>query len=77
MRQRTVHWGPRTLDVDIIQYDDLTLQSESLTIPHPHHTERRFVLQPLADIAPERCPEGWEQRLGAGGINARGPLSME
>ena len=77
MRQRTVHWGPRTLDVDIIQYDDLTLQSESLTIPHPHHTERRFVLQPLADIAPERCPEGWEQRLGAGGISARGPLSME
>jgi dihydroneopterin aldolase/2-amino-4-hydroxy-6-hydroxymethyldihydropteridine diphosphokinase len=76
MRQRVVHWGPRTLDVDIVQFDDLTMGSEALTIPHPRFAERRFVLQPLADIAPERCPDGWDAALEPGGITARGPLSM-
>lgn len=77
MRQRIVHWGPRTLDVDIIQYDDVRIESDSLTIPHPHHTQRRFVLQPLADIAPERCPDGWNETLEPGGIESRGPLSID
>jgi 2-amino-4-hydroxy-6-hydroxymethyldihydropteridine diphosphokinase len=74
MRQRIVHWGPRTLDVDILMYDDLSIESEQLTIPHPRFTERRFVLAPLAEIAPERCPEGWADALDPAGVYARGPL---
>ncbi|QJD31015.1 2-amino-4-hydroxy-6-hydroxymethyldihydropteridine diphosphokinase [Methylococcus geothermalis] len=46
-------WGPRTLDLDLLLYDDLVLDSEILTIPHPGIAEREFVLYPLAEIAPD------------------------
>lgn len=75
LRQRLVHWGPRTLDVDLIFYDDVRIESEELTIPHPRYAERRFVLAPLAEVAPERCPEGWDERLPDDGVRARGPLT--
>jgi 2-amino-4-hydroxy-6-hydroxymethyldihydropteridine diphosphokinase len=45
-------WGPRTLDLDILLYDDLTMNESRLTLPHPGVTEREFVLYPLAEIAP-------------------------
>ena len=45
-------WGPRSMDLDILLYDDVILACEGLVIPHPRLAERRFVLQPLADIAP-------------------------
>jgi 2-amino-4-hydroxy-6-hydroxymethyldihydropteridine diphosphokinase len=64
-RVRTVRWGPRTLDVDILLFDDLTVDDAELTVPHPRMAERRFVLEPLADLAPERCPPGWQERLPA------------
>lgn len=51
-RERKVHWGPRTLDLDIILYDDLILDSEELTIPHQEMQKRDFVLRPLNQIAP-------------------------
>lgn len=51
-REKTFHWGPRVIDLDILFYDDLILESESLIIPHPHLHERAFVLVPLAEIAP-------------------------
>jgi 2-amino-4-hydroxy-6-hydroxymethyldihydropteridine diphosphokinase len=53
-RTKERRWGPRTLDLDLIAYDDLTLRTKALTLPHPHVLERAFVLVPLAEIAPER-----------------------
>ncbi|MDJ0844194.1 2-amino-4-hydroxy-6-hydroxymethyldihydropteridine diphosphokinase [Crocosphaera sp.] len=50
-RIRREKWGPRTLDLDLLLYDDLILDTPSLTIPHPLMLERAFVLVPLADIA--------------------------
>lgn len=52
-RTRDVRWGARTLDVDLLTYDDLTLNEADLTIPHPGVVYRRFVLDPLAEIAPQ------------------------
>jgi len=57
-RVRIERWGPRTLDVDVLLYGDLRLDDELLRIPHPRMWERRFVLQPLADLAPELLPAG-------------------
>lgn len=52
-RVRTVRWGPRTLDVDILWYDGTFIDHERLQVPHPRMEERRFVLEPLADLAPD------------------------
>jgi 2-amino-4-hydroxy-6-hydroxymethyldihydropteridine diphosphokinase len=51
-------WGPRTLDIDLIAYDDVTLDTPELTLPHPRLFERAFVLLPLSEIAPERRISG-------------------
>jgi len=51
-RERGDRWGPRTMDLDILLYDNLVLDSESLTLPHPRMTTRRFVLEPCVEIAP-------------------------
>ncbi|WP_028234507.1 2-amino-4-hydroxy-6-hydroxymethyldihydropteridine diphosphokinase [Pseudobutyrivibrio sp. MD2005] len=51
-RVRTIHWGPRTLDLDILLYDDLVMETNDLTIPHVELHLRDFVLKPLAQIAP-------------------------
>lgn len=51
-RERVIHWGPRTLDLDIIFYDDLILDEEDLHIPHVEMHKRDFVLAPLSQIAP-------------------------
>jgi 2-amino-4-hydroxy-6-hydroxymethyldihydropteridine diphosphokinase len=52
-RVRTVRWGPRTIDLDLLLYDDLVRDEPGLTLPHPRLHERRFVLEPLAAIAPD------------------------
>lgn len=51
-RERLIHWGPRTLDLDILFYDDAVIHTETLTVPHPDLHNRDFVLIPLAEIAP-------------------------
>lgn len=51
-RKREIHWGPRTLDLDIIYYDDLIMSSDTLTIPHVDMENRTFVLEPLCELAP-------------------------
>ena len=52
-RTRLVHWGPRTIDLDLLLYDDLVLRTPDLTLPHPRMAWRRFVLEPAAEIAGE------------------------
>jgi 2-amino-4-hydroxy-6-hydroxymethyldihydropteridine diphosphokinase len=52
-RKREVKWGPRNIDIDILLYDNQVIQSNHLTVPHPRMPERRFVLLPLAEIAPK------------------------
>jgi 2-amino-4-hydroxy-6-hydroxymethyldihydropteridine diphosphokinase len=51
-RVRAERWGPRTLDVDLLLFDDLRLDDPDLTVPHPRMWERGFVLAPLRDVAP-------------------------
>ena len=77
-RTRTQHWGARTLDLDILLYDDLSLNTAELTLPHPRLTERNFVLAPLHDLAPEltlvnskgieRSVKQWLANCGSTGI---------
>jgi 2-amino-4-hydroxy-6-hydroxymethyldihydropteridine diphosphokinase len=52
-RERLERWGPRTIDLDLLLYDDLVVEQPGLTIPHPRMTTRRFVLEPCAEIAPD------------------------
>ena len=73
-RRRTFRWGPRVIDLDILTYDDLTLDRHGLSLPHPAIPDRAFVLVPLADIDPSyRAPDGRGlpellQALDLGGI---------
>jgi 2-amino-4-hydroxy-6-hydroxymethyldihydropteridine diphosphokinase len=53
-RANETRWGPRTLDLDLLAYDDRALDEHGLTLPHPRLFERAFVLVPLAEIAPDR-----------------------
>jgi len=52
-RIRTRHWGPRIIDIDLLIYDDIQMQSETLTLPHPGIVFRTFVLVPMRDVAPK------------------------
>lgn len=51
-RERIIHWGPRTLDLDLLFYDKLIMDSERLNLPHPEIPKRTFVLEPMVEIAP-------------------------
>jgi 2-amino-4-hydroxy-6-hydroxymethyldihydropteridine diphosphokinase len=72
-RTKEQHWGARTIDLDILAYDDLVLDDATLTLPHRHLFERAFVLVPLAEIAPDRVIAGIRvndavKRVDAAGI---------
>ncbi len=76
-RVREQHWGPRTLDLDLLLYGQESIDSPALTVPHPRLHERNFVLQPLLDLQAdltlpcgtpvasllERCPQGRLRRI--------------
>ena len=64
-RVRTVRWGPRTLDADVLWVEGTEVDEPDLTVPHPRLWERRFVLQPLSDLAPDLVTSG--QLRAAGG----------
>ena len=51
-REPTRRWGPRVIDIDIVLWDEVVMESETLTLPHPEFRKRAFVLAPLEDIAP-------------------------
>jgi 2-amino-4-hydroxy-6-hydroxymethyldihydropteridine diphosphokinase len=57
-RARERRWGPRTLDLDLIAYDDVSIERPELTLPHPRLFERAFVLVPLSEISPGRVIGG-------------------
>jgi 2-amino-4-hydroxy-6-hydroxymethyldihydropteridine diphosphokinase len=65
-------WGPRTIDIDLLAYDDLTLADPALTLPHPRLFERAFVLVPLAEIVPDRVIAGRRVRDALAAIDATG-----
>ena len=73
-RDRTTErrWGPRTLDLDLIAYDELALRTETLTLPHPRVLERAFVLVPLAEIAPQRKIGGRRVKAALAGVSSAG-----
>ncbi len=79
-RVRTVRFGPRTLDVDLLLLDDLRIDEPDLVVPHPRLGERAFVLAPLEDLDPGLVPSGWRERLGGSegvGVLARPVLVLE
>ncbi|HEU5084387.1 MAG TPA: 2-amino-4-hydroxy-6-hydroxymethyldihydropteridine diphosphokinase [Acidimicrobiales bacterium] len=73
-RVRDVRWGPRTLDVDVLWIDGVELDLPELQVPHPRMFERRFVLAPLAEVAPDLLPDTWE-RDAVGHVDHLGPLT--
>ena len=71
-RAHEQRWGPRTIDIDLLAYDDLAIDEPDLTLPHPRLFERAFVLVPLAEIVPDRVIGGRRVRAAAANIDAAG-----
>jgi 2-amino-4-hydroxy-6-hydroxymethyldihydropteridine diphosphokinase len=75
-RARETRWGPRTLDLDLIAYDDISLVEVGLTLPHPRLFERAFVLVPLAEIAPERVIAGRRVQAALADLSTEGIVRL-
>lgn len=81
-RRREVRWGPRTLDLDLLTFDDVIIDEPGLSIPHPEIRHRRFVLAPLVEIAPDladangRYADGLTQVLNQPIHCVTGPLKL-
>jgi 2-amino-4-hydroxy-6-hydroxymethyldihydropteridine diphosphokinase len=71
-RAQERRWGPRPIDIDILAYDDVTLDEPDLTLPHPRLFERAFVLVPLAEIAPDRVIAGRRVRDALAAVDTAG-----
>jgi 2-amino-4-hydroxy-6-hydroxymethyldihydropteridine diphosphokinase len=75
-RAQERRWGPRPIDIDILAYDDVTLDEAALTLPHPRLFERAFVLVPLAEIVPERVIAGQRVRDALAKLDTTGIRSL-
>lgn len=80
-RERTLRWGPRTLDVDVVSVDDVVSDDPVLTLPHPRAAERAFVLAPWLDVEPDAALGGSLVRdllagLGAAEVTRRDDLAI-
>ena len=71
-RDRETRWGPRTLDLDLLAYDDVTIARPELTLPHPRLFERAFVLVPLAEIVPDRVIGGRQVKEALAQLSTEG-----
>lgn len=71
-RKTERHWGPRTVDIDILAYDNVTMDTPDLTLPHPHLFERAFVLVPLAEIMPGGIISGVRVKDALARVDAAG-----
>ncbi|GAA2115592.1 2-amino-4-hydroxy-6-hydroxymethyldihydropteridine diphosphokinase [Actinomadura alba] len=82
-RSRDVRWGPRTLDIDIILFGDVSSTDPDLTLPHPRAHERAFVLVPWADIEPNTLLPGYgrvgdlAEGIGMTGVSRRDDLTLQ
>ncbi len=82
-RERKIHWGPRTLDIDIVAFGDVVSGDPDLTLPHPHAHERAFVLVPWADIEPDAVLHGHGPirdlvaAVGTQTVNRRDDLTLQ
>jgi 2-amino-4-hydroxy-6-hydroxymethyldihydropteridine diphosphokinase len=78
-----IHWGPRTLDIDIVTFGDVVSDDPDLTLPHPHAHERAFVLVPWADIDPGAVLPGrgavadLVAAVGTADVTLRGELILQ
>lgn len=77
LRKRDIRWGPRTIDVDILLYENFSCQSEKLTVPHPRMKERAFVLVPLGEIEPGLVIDGMGINQLLENINGEGIKKVE
>lgn len=75
-RVRTIRWGPRTLDVDILWIDGETVDEPDLEVPHPRMRQRRFVMAPLSDLAPDVAGPDWAE-AAEGRVHRVGPIDAE
>src|ERR1700749_3256440 len=71
-RALETRWGPRTLDLDLIAYDDVSIDKPELTLPHPRLFERAFVLVPLVEIVPDRLIAGRDIKAALAGLSTDG-----
>ena len=71
-RARLEHWGPRTLDIDVLTYGDAVVEEPGLSIPHPRLQDRAFVLTPLAEIAPDTLVRGVRAADLSAGMDGQG-----
>lgn len=84
-RKRIIKWGPRTVDIDVLLYDNIVVNTPELVLPHPHLEEREFVLAPLRELIPElNLPTGYaiqnvhgEGKVKNLGLLCRSTISLE
>ncbi len=73
-RVRRERWGPRTLDVDVLWIDGVSLHTDELTVPHPRMHQRNFVMRPLLDLAPDLTIPGYDPAEAIGAVTRLGVL---